>query len=126
MTDNQNAIAVSKGPLQSYDIGGGSAFMTIVRFDERNTRNGEIALTRRLLKNQKESTITVDGSPFFMIEGDDYGRYEGSSAGRIMKIFFPKSVLEVQERPGNQTQDFDVMVTAKRIISTMNFSSAAK
>ncbi len=126
VTDNPDAIAVSKGPLQSYDIGGGSAFMTIVRFDERNTRDNAIALTRKLLKNQKESTITVDGSSFFMIEGDDYGRYEGDSAGRIMKIFFPKSVLEVQERPGNQTQSFDVMVTAKNIIATMKFASTTK
>jgi hypothetical protein len=122
VTDNPNAIAVSKGPLQEYAIGGGSAFLTLVRYDQYRSRDDEIALTRRLLKNQKESMITVDGEEFFMIEGDDYGRYEGTSAGKIVRIFFPKSMLEIQERPGNEDQDFDPITIGKQILSTFRFS----
>jgi hypothetical protein len=126
VNDSQNYIGVSRGAFYENEIGSNNAFFSIARFDQYHTRDDAIAYARKLLKNQKESMITVDGSQFLKIEGDDYGRYEGESAGKIVQIFFTQSVLLVQERPGNKTQNFDVLTTANRIISTMKFSSTAK
>ncbi|MCK9186224.1 hypothetical protein M0P48_02170 [Candidatus Gracilibacteria bacterium] len=126
VNDGQNYIAVSKGKYERSDIGSDNAFFSLQRFDQYLTRNDSISYARKLLKNKVESTVTIDGSKFLQIEGDDYGRYEGDSAGKILQIFFDKSVLLVQERPGNDTQNFDVLAVAKQIISTIKFSSTAK
>ena len=125
VSDSQNYIAVSKGKLQTSDIGSNNAFLSIERFNQNNTRDKAIAYARQLLKNKVESTITIDGAQFLKIEGDDYGRYEGDSAGKIIQIFFEQSVLLVQERPGNQTQNFDVLAIANQIIPTIKFFSTA-
>lgn len=126
VSDLPNTIAVTKGKFVGNAIGSDNAFLRITRFNQYITLDGEIANARKNLLNQTESMVTIDGEQFLQIEGDDYGRYEGDSAGKIRMIFFPKSVLEVQERPGNQTQDFDVSSIANAIIASMRFFSTEK
>lgn len=123
--DSQNYIAIAKGKYETYEIGSNNAFLTIQRFDQNFTKEKAIADARRLLKNVKESKITIDGSEFLKIEGDDYGRYEGTSAGKIIEIFFEKSILHVESGRSNPAPTFDVLATANKIISTIKFSSTA-
>lgn len=124
--DSKNYIAVAEKKYEVSDIGSNNAFFSIRRFDRNFTKEKAIADARRLLKNIKESQITIDGAEFLKIEADDYGRYEGVSAGKIVEVFFEKSLLHVESGRSDAVPTFDVLTVAEKIISTVRFSSATK
>jgi hypothetical protein len=57
-----------------------------------------------------------------MWKADDYGRYEGTSAGRVVLVFFEASLLQIIERPAGKFQDFDPIAIGIDILSTARFS----
>jgi hypothetical protein len=120
--DQQNSIRIAKAPFTDRDIGDDNAFFGLTRYSQYNTQETEPARYRKLLMNQKESTIMIDGGTFPTLSGEDWGRFEGTSAGKVFVVFFPKSWLEIIERPANADQTFDPIAVGKKILSTMKFS----
>lgn len=121
--ESQNSIAIYKPPYKSREIGDSNAFLMLKRYVQ-NTKAAQSGLYRKLLKEPSETTVTVDGLPFPMIRGGDFGRFGGGSdnAGRVTAVFFDGSWLEIIERPMNETQDFDPIATGEQILSTFRFS----
>lgn len=120
--DTQNSIRIAKAPFIDRAIGDDSAFFGLMRYSQYSTQESETARYRKLLRNHKESTIVIDGSTFPMMTGEDWGRFEGDSAGTVLVVFFPKSWLEIIERPINQDPDFNPIAIGKQILLTMKFS----
>ncbi len=123
--DQKNTIAIAKSPYYTRDTGDDNAFFRLTRYDQYHTRESQIALYRKLLKNLQESSTITDGASFLTFEGDDYGRFEGDSAGKVVVVFFEASWLEIIERPANSNQDFDPIGIGKKILSTFRFSRGA-
>jgi hypothetical protein len=120
--DSKNYVAVAQSPYYTRDIGDDNAFMMLTRYDQYHTREGQLALYRKLLKNIQESQTIVDGSSFLTLKGDDWGRFEGDSAGKVAVVFFDASSLEMMERPANSDQNFDPVSIGEEILSTFRFS----
>ncbi|MDD5056127.1 MAG: hypothetical protein PHZ00_07740 [Candidatus Peribacteraceae bacterium] len=120
--DQQNSIRIAKAPFTDRDIGDDNAFFGLTRYSQYNTQETENARYRKLLKNLKESTIVIDGSTFPTLSGEDWGRFAGSSAGKVFVVFFPKSWLEIIERPANADQSFDPLTLGRELLATMRFS----
>lgn len=106
-------IYIAKNKVEFYEIGSSNAFLTISEQKENNSR---------MFNDFRESTIIIDGKSAQKFEGDDYGRYEGSSAGRIMYVQFNNLLVEVEEKPAAKSQDFEVMKIADAIVSTLKFT----
>ncbi len=120
--EDKNNILVAKSPYLTTDIGSDNAFFRLTRYDSNNTRESKLALYRKLLKNKQESTVSVDGSSFLILKGDDWGRFEGNGAGKVVVVFFDASWLEIIERPANSNQSFDPITIGNQILSTFKFT----
>jgi hypothetical protein len=120
--DRQNSIRIAKAPFYDREIGDDNAFFGLTRYNQYNTQESETARYRKLLKDLRESTIVIDGSSFPVLSGEDWGRFEGTSAGKVFVVLFPKSWLEVMERPANASQTFDPIAVSKQFLATMKFS----
>lgn len=120
--DGENMIRIAKAPFYSREIGDDNSFFRLRRFNEYDSRQDVESLYRELLQNQKETTVTIDGSKFLSLEGTDWGRFEGDSAGKVRLIFFEASWLEIIERPANATQDFAPHEVANEILASFSFS----
>lgn len=70
----------------------------------------------------QESTIKVDNYLFPVLRGDDWGRWEGDSADKVVQVFFDASWLEIIERPDGSDQDFDPIAIGYQILSTFKFT----
>lgn len=119
--EDKNYVAIAQSPYYTRDIGDDNAFMRLTRYDRYRTREGQIALYRKLLKNFQESHTMVDGSSFLTLKGDDWGRFEGDSAGKVVVVIFEASWLEIIERPANKDQNFDPVGIGGQILSTFRF-----
>ena len=120
--ESKNHVVIAQSPYYTRDIGDNNAFMTLTRYDQYNTRESQVALYRKLIKNIQESHTMVDGSSFLTLKGDDWGRFEGDSAGKVTVVFFEASSLEIIERPANSDQNFDPTRVGKQILSTFRFT----
>ncbi|MFH1457433.1 MAG: thrombospondin type 3 repeat-containing protein [Patescibacteria group bacterium] len=120
--EGQNYILVAKSPYYTRDIGDDNAFFRLTRYNEYETRESRLVLYRNLLKNIQESIIVIDNSSFLKIEGDDWGRFEGTGAGKVTVVLFDASWLEIIERPANSDQNFDPITIGNQILSTFKFS----
>lgn len=120
--DTPDSIRISQAPYRTSEIGSDSAFFSLVRYDEYRTREAKLAEYREYVKNLTESTVEVDGTSFVMLQGEDWGRYEGRTAGRVAVVFFEKSFLEIVRFPGVGPTDFDAVDTGLGILSTFRFS----
>lgn len=113
--EQAGSIFLSKGTFESFATGANNAFFGVIAnrkyFDEDSAR----------LKNTTESEITIDGGIYKKVVGDDYGRYEGASAGKVVDILLQGSMIHIEQRPGNIPQDFDVLVVSDKILSTIQF-----
>lgn len=118
----QNYILIAKSPYSTREIGDDNAFFRLTRFDKYNTYDSVLAEYRKMLKNKQESTVSIDGSSFIKITGDDWGRFEGDSAGKVTAVFFKASYLEIIERPLNANQSFNPIALGDKILSTFKFS----
>jgi len=121
VTDRPNAILISHGPLQEYEIGSDNAFFRLIRYTGSETKAGQLAAYRRALSYPAESQTEVDGIMFPTIAGTDIGRYEGTSAGSVVAIFFEKSWLEYLQ-PSPENPAFDAFTLGRYILSTFRFS----
>ena len=122
--DSPNYIAVAKGKYQTRDIGDDNAFFSIARFTGSYTKDKAVADLKLGLKNITNRSIVVDGSTFPTIEGIDAGRYEGSSAGKVLAIVFDKSLLYAIQWP-LISKEFDGIDIAQQIISSLKFISTS-
>lgn len=120
--DSLNSIAISQSPYVSRGSGDNNIFMRLARNGPQRSREIEIDRYKKLLNVTEESTVTIDGSRFPVLRGNDWGRFDGDSAGRVTVVFFDVSLLEIIERPMNADQDFDPIETGERILSTFRFS----
>ena len=120
--EGQSFILVAKSPYYTRDIGDDNAFFSLTRYNQKNTRESELALYRKLLKNLQESNTIVDGSSFLTLKGDDWGRFEGDSAGKVVVVFFNASWLEIIERPADSDQNFNPIAIGNQVLSTFRFS----
>lgn len=120
--DRPNSIRIARTPFVDREIGDDNAFFGITRYNQYNTMESELARYRKLLLDLKESANVIDGTSFITLSGKDWGRFEGDSAGNVLVILFPKSWLEIIERPANASQSFEPLTVGKKILSTMRFS----
>lgn len=120
--EDKNHVAVAQSPYYTRDIGDDNAFMRLTRYDQYHTRGSQLALYRKLLKNIQETQTIVDGSSFLTLKGDDWGRFEGDSAGKVVVVMFEASWLEIIERPANKDQNFDPVGLGEQILSNFRFS----
>lgn len=123
--ESQDLISIAKAPYTTYDIGSDNSFFNLSRYSKQVTKADRMDGFRKLLLNKTESTITIDNTVFPTISGDDYGRFEGDSAGRVFVVFFEGSSLEIIERPGNEDQTFDPISVGQRILGTFQFRKSA-
>ncbi len=120
--EGQNYILVAKSPYYTTDIGSDNAFLRLTRYNQNDTRKSKLAEYRKELKNLQESNTVVDGSSFLTLTGDDWGRFEGTSAGKVMVVFFDASWLEIIERPIDRDQRFNPITIGNQILLTFRFS----
>jgi hypothetical protein len=120
--EGQNYILVAKSPFFTTDIGSDNAFFRLTRYNSDNTRESRLTLYRKLLTNIQESMVIVDNSSFLVLKGNDWGRFEGDSAGKVTIVFFDASWLEIIERPANSNQSFNPITIGNQILSTFRFS----
>lgn len=120
--EGQNFIRIAQSPYYTREIGDDNAFFSLMRYDQRNTYESVLALYRKLLHYQKETMTTVDGSKFLTLRGDDWGRFEGDSAGKVTVVFFEKSWVEIIEKPANTQQNFDPQIIGNQILTSFKFS----
>ncbi len=122
VTDGENSILVSRGPLEVYAIGSDNAFMHLQRYVNAPQSQAE-AEYRAVNRDVRASTITVDGSEFKRLDGIDIGSYEGTSAGRTMLVIFDRSTLYVEDGRGLQADPpYDAISIANQILSTFKFT----
>lgn len=120
--EDANHILIAQVPYYTRDIGDDNAFFNLIRYSKDNMKESKLALYRKLLKNKQESNITIDNTSFLVLKGDDYGRFEGDSAGKVNVIFFDASYLEIIQRPADSDQNFDPISIGNQIVSTLKFS----
>lgn len=112
-----SVVYVAKGKVEFYEIGSDNSFFTITRGVDKDS----VKIQSDLLKNFKTTAILIDGKQFQKIEGDDIGRYEGSSAGKVVIISNENYLIKIEERPGAKLQNFDVLEMSAHILSTFKF-----
>lgn len=120
--EGQNYILVAKSPYYTREIGDDNAFFRLTRYNSNHTRESQLVSYRKLLKNIQESTVAVDNSSFLTLRGDDWGRFEGDSAGKVVVVFFDASWLEIMERPASSNQSFNPITIGNQILSTFKFT----
>jgi hypothetical protein len=120
--EDANQILIAQTPYYTREIGDDNSFFNLIRYNKDDTKENKLSLCRKLLKNKQESNITIDNSSFLILTGEDSGRFEGDSAGKVNAIFFDASYLEIIERPANSDQSFDPISISNQILSTFKFS----
>lgn len=113
--ESGNNVLIAAGKVEEYAIGSNNAFMLI------NPNKDYYVEDNNRLKNTTQTTQTVGGLSVQVVEGDDYGRYEGDSAGKVRNYLFPDFMVHVEEHPGNTNPTVDVLTTVDRILSTFTF-----
>lgn len=123
--DATNSIRIAQIPYTTRAIGDDTAFFALTRYAPGDTMPARKAAYLGINPDAyTQSTIMVDGTSFPMVTGTDPGRFEGTSAGKIIAVFFEKSFVEVIERPANSDVNYDPLSLAKQILSTFRFTTS--
>jgi hypothetical protein len=120
--DLSDSIYVFQEPHKTREIGDDNSFMRLTRYSQSYTRQTAEQQFRASITDASESKIYIDGSFFTRIGGTDNGSFEGDSAGKVIAIFFEKSVLLILERPLNEKQAFDPIQVGLNILQTFRFA----
>jgi hypothetical protein len=112
VTESLDRIHVSEGPFEEYAIGGNNAILTLARYTDTYPKERAVSDVRETMRDISDLQIQIDDEAFPLITGTDYGSLEGSSAGDVFYVVFPKSLL------------FSIgdTFTAQQILRTMKFS----
>lgn len=118
VVERSSGLYLAKNKVEFYDIGSSNAFFILISDPDAIFYIKDSIQ----LKNLQVSTTVIDKRIFQKIQGDDYGRYEGDSAGKVLDISLGNNTtIHVEEKPGGKARDFNTIETADQILSTFKF-----
>jgi len=121
--DTPNQILIAKSPFIITSIGSNNAFFTLTKYSQEFNREERINYYQHFLKDTSQRNTLLGDKIFPIIYGNDTGRFEGKSAGKVTVIFLNEGWLEVIERPMGTDQSFDAYETGSDILNTLKFTS---